>query len=160
MRIVGIDPGASGGISVIQALPTPTLFVDRLATGSLEALLAQIASYRDSESPVCVYVEQVGTGMPGNAAATVTKFARHNGHIDMALVAADYPDVTYVRPVRWMDDTVGGSRPKGQGNRTSRKKYIRDIAEYYWGCKIPIDLADAVMIGTYGLRHRLSNNPI
>lgn len=151
MRIIGIDPGKTGAIAIVDTKPFTGLIIHPLQTDSLEDLRAQFQALFDGPEPYRVFVEDVGKGMPGNSSSSMTVFARHNGHLDAFLaVYCDLECLEYVRPVKWMDRVIGPDRPKGKGARDARKRYILDMMVDTWGMNLSLSSADAVAIATYG----------
>lgn len=151
MRVIGVDPGNTGAIAIID----PDRIYLYTITPALDDLIAQIQALYDDEVPSVTYVEDVGNGMPGNSSRSTTVFARHNGHLDILLrLYAPEGSVHYVRPTKWMDGTVGSKRPKGQGARAARKRMIHEYMKDTWrnvSDVLTLSQADALAIATYGL---------
>lgn len=157
---IAIDPGANGAIAweykgevSVQKMPdTPT--------GILECLkyVHDIGKIKAE-----CQVERVGGYMPGNSGPAAVTFARHCGHIDMALIALGIPTLTPVSPQVWQK-AVCGSLPKAHpkaGERAKahvkqeRKNVIKDLMQRrYPHLKVTLVTADALGILTYMLEHR------
>jgi hypothetical protein len=105
VKIIGIDPGASGGIAwrdtfgEIHCVDMPDTPKDILD------LLYKACPQHESEGSFCL-IEQVGGYMPGNSGPAAVKFARHCGHLDMALLAAGIPHET-ILPAKWEHAFIG-----------------------------------------------------
>ena len=81
--IIGIDPGLKGGIAVLEARGDVVEVVTMPQT-PLD-ILAFLRAYNAEQ---CVaYLEDVGHGMPGQSSKATATFARHCGHLEMALLA-------------------------------------------------------------------------
>ncbi len=101
--LIAIDPGKSGGIAyvgidgIVQAENMPdgmTALADRL-----RALKEQLGHNR-------VVIEKVGQGYPGNSSKSMTTFARHCGHIEMAMYLLKFP-TEQVGPKKWQQFVPG-----------------------------------------------------
>ena len=116
--ILCIDPGASGGLallnheSIIDAFPMP----DGM-TGQIDAI-RHIAA---TNPGIMAVLEKVGFHRPGNSAVATAKFARHCGHLEAALYTWGIP-YTEVSPAVWM--RALGTLPK---DKADRKRAIKEI---------------------------------
>lgn len=116
--ILCIDPGASGGLallnheSIIDAFPMP----DGM-TGQIDAI-RHIAA---TNPGIMAVLEKVGFHRPGNSAVSTAKFARHCGHLEAALYTWGIP-YTEVSPAVWM--RALGTLPK---DKADRKRAIKEI---------------------------------
>ena len=95
MVYIGIDPGVSGGIaildddgSVIECVNMPDTPME---------IFQFLMGYKYGS--VCV-LEDVGQGMPGQSSSSTARFARHNGHLEMALLALGIRTIK-ARPQKW-----------------------------------------------------------
>lgn len=149
--LIGIDPGSvNGGIAV--RWPMGRVIVEKLDTESLVCLWAHISSYAPSEDfpDVYCYIENVGRAFPGNASKAVTTFARHCGHIEMAIVACEIP-FEPVLPKIWMNDVVP-DRPKGIKDKAKRKTHIYQVmSNIFTQVKVYKYNSDALAILKYGM---------
>jgi len=98
--IICIDPGMSGAISCridgkAHAFNMPDTPKD---------ILLLILSLKD-ENAFC-WIEQTGTYMSGESAPAAVTFARHCGHLDMALLAANIAHDT-VLAAKWQHAVIG-----------------------------------------------------
>jgi hypothetical protein len=121
MLTIAIDPGASGGIAVwcpvnekaiVMKMPETPRDIYDLFAGLLE-----------TGNTIRAVVEKVGMHRQGNNASASCKFARHCGHIEMALLALGIP-FEEVTPQKWMKSL--GVMPK---DKKDRKNHIKDIAQ-------------------------------
>ncbi len=136
--ILCIDPGASGGLallnheSIIDAFPMP----DGM-TGQIDAI-RHIAVTNPGLKAV---VEKVGFHRPGNSATASCKFARHVGHIEAALYTCGIPFVE-VTPHKWM--AAIGTMP---ADKKARKNFIKEeMARRFPHLKVTLGVADALGI--------------
>jgi crossover junction endodeoxyribonuclease RuvC len=155
MRRIGIDPGISGAIVVLEdntpvewAL-MPTMKIgsqNRVNAVALAALLREYI-HRYPEQPVTAYVEQVHA-MPKQGVSSMFSFGHSCGVIAGVLGAFEIP-VTYVTPQMW----------KMRAHLTNKDKdAARSLAIQMWPHWRELDkkgqgqaLADAALLARYGL---------
>lgn len=144
--VIGIDPGKGGGIavlegsSVVDVSPMPDTIYDLLET---------LREYSRYEGVVC-YLEDVGHGMPGQSSKATATFARHCGHLEMALLALGIPTTT-VTPNKWMKSYQLGK--SSAFTKTQWKNRLKAKAQQLFptlGKKITLATADALLIANYG----------
>jgi len=139
MNIIAIDPGENGAIVIMRAngaveackMPdTPKEIFELLVKSSI--------------SGAKCYIEKVGGYVPGNSSTAAVKFARHMGHLDMALIAACIP-TEQVAPIVWQKKLGALSKEKPE-----RKRQIKDMMQRrYPGLKVTLWNADALGIMAY-----------
>jgi len=157
MRIA-IDPGANGAIACevdgkVHAFKMPDTPKD---------ILLLLLSLK-ADDAFC-WVEQVGKYMPGNSGVAAVKFARHCGHLDMALLAAGIPHDT-VLPAKWEHWLIGKPNYEKIPKEISEKERSRILAKrkterknkikakvqgLYPDIKVILVTADALGILTWG----------
>ena len=163
--IVSIDPGKVGGIAVsypdmeVQAVKMPTTLRD------IWDQLAVIACEEYPTATIRVYMEKVGTYMPGNSGPSAATFAEHVGALKMALTGLKYSYVL-VLPTKWQTAFIGKQTypkiPKevqGKERKTilahrkqERKNKIKARAqELYPHLNVTLLTSDAIGILHYGL---------
>lgn len=147
MTIIGIDPGIHlGGIAVyfngtMEAYSMPEGFTE------IYDFLRKIKlAYPDCSA----VLEDVGKGIPGQSSKATATFARHNGHLEMALYALGIKSEK-VTPQKWQklySNTIGNSKGK---TKTEWKNILKNEAKRrYPDIKITLKTADAVLIAEYG----------
>ena len=146
MTIIGIDPGLKGGIALfaageMQARKMPDGFTD------IYDYLRQLKR----AYPDCFAVlEDVGNGIPGQSSKATATFARHNGHLEMALYALEIRSIK-VTPQKWQkyySNTIGTSKGK---TKTEWKNILKNEAKRrYPELSITLDTADAILLADYG----------
>lgn len=145
MTILGIDPGQSGAMVLINEgriqmmINMPDTPMDILE--NIEAL-----------NPDICYLEDVGQGMPGQSSSATAKFARHNGHLEMALLALKIPTVK-VLPNKWQKYLGLASRKRDgvKEGKTEHKNRIKAWAQLTFpNAKVTLKNADALAIAYYG----------
>lgn len=154
--VIAIDPGVNGGLAVltesgdlIDTFRMPSVLGDgpkgRRAVSA--ALLADIINKSQATHAFC---ELVG---PRNTDGVVQawSFARTVGVIEGVLAAVGIP-VTFIPPVTWKR---GCDIPPGAENKDiarSRALAIWPREAHRFALKKDVDIAEACLIGHYGLR--------
>lgn len=149
MTIIGIDPGVqSGGIAIftngkMEAYPIPEGYTE------IFDFLRELRN-RDITEEVIAVLEDVGKGIPGQSSKATATFARHNGHLEMALYALGIRSEK-VTPQKWQkfySNTIGNSKGK---TKTEWKNILKNEAKRrYPELNITLKTADAVLIAEYG----------
>lgn len=137
--MIAIDPGASGGIVYDTKDGLTLVKMPDTMGGIIETLRAAIkaGNYK------CI-MEKVGTHVQGNNASASVKFARHNGHLEMALLALGIEQVQ-VAPKKWQKNY--GTLPK---DRQDRKRAIKAEMERRFPTEtITLWNADALALYVY-----------
>lgn len=147
--IIGIDPGVHlGGIAVfsngdMEAFSMPEGFTE------IFDFLREIRN-RDLTQETVAVLEDVGKGIPGQSSKATATFARHNGHLEMALYALGIRSEK-VTPQKWQkaySNTVGNSKGK---TKTEWKNILKNEAKRrYPNIKITLATSDAILIADYG----------
>lgn len=149
--IIGIDPGAHGAIAALRTGGSVAALVNMPDTPSdIFQTLKDITTTADC---VC-YLEDVGHGMPGQSSSATAKFARHNGHLEMALIALGLR-IVKVRPQRWERALSIGKSTDFQ--KTEWKRRLKQKAqELFPTQKVTLLNADALLIAEYGRKQERS----
>jgi hypothetical protein len=150
--ILSCDPGQSGGIA--WSFNGKTYAAKMPATPKdIFLFLRKRATEADGfESCIC-YLERVGGYVSGNSGPAAAKFAKHCGHLEMALLALK---ISYIEvlPNRWITYFIGKqSYPKtmtiGQ-RKTLRKNKIKAKAQaLYPDIKVTLAISDALGLLCY-----------
>jgi len=145
-RVIGIDPGLSGGIAVLE--PDGSVVEAVKMPGTMMDIYNFLKGYSGS-GYVC-YMEQVGHGMPGQSSKATATFARHCGHLDMALLALGIATNT-VTPNKWEKSyQLGRSK---EYSKTEWKNRLKAKAQQMFpsiGKKITLSTCDALLLAEYG----------
>lgn len=152
--VIGIDPGQKGGIavidtngSVIGVTPMPSTPQDIISY--LRDVMRPSELVPPGSRFVC-YMENVGHGMPGQSSKATATFARHCGHLDMALIALDIPTNT-VTPNKWEKSyQLGNSREYSKTEWKNRLKAKAQQMFPFLGKKIMLSTCDALLLAEYG----------
>lgn len=141
--VIGIDPGMSGGIAVltcdgavIEVFNMPQTMAD---------LYESLLEFK--EDAVC-YLEDVGHGMPGQSSKATATFARHCGHIEMALLALGISTHT-VTPNKWMKSYQLG-KSSDYEKREWKNRLKSKAQQLFPKQKVTLSVCDALLIAEYG----------
>ena len=157
MRIIGIDPGLSGGIAILDDLKIFDLFdMPIMSEGKKNknqlnsAQLVNIIKKHIVSGNTFIIVEQV-SAMPGQGVTSMFNFGQTFGSIKGICAALNLP-IFYVRPAKWkkhfelINSSKDASRTKviemypSISGRLSRKKDVNKadailIARYFRDCR-------------------------
>jgi crossover junction endodeoxyribonuclease RuvC len=152
MTILGIDPGASGGIAffsmqrgLLSIFDMPTVEVKRGGKNKREvsaAMLNAIIGARDIDA---AFVEKVGA-MPGQGVSSMFQFGRSVGMIEGVLSALEIP-TNYVTPQSWQK-AVGARGGKDASRARAAELFPAYAANFTR--KKDDGRADAALIAWYG----------
>lgn len=144
MSIVAIDPGANGGMAFFDGETVRAFKMPDTYPGILDAL----RELRLEVPAVRAVVEKAGQHVAGNNASASCKFARHVGHLEMALYAANIPQHTPVHPRTWQRSL--GTLPK---DKSERKRRIKELMQaQYPYLDVTLWNADALGILTWAMK--------
>jgi len=137
---IGIDPGKSGGIAVLDPQGTPLATTKMLETE--RDLWAWLQQFDDARATI-----ELVHAMPKQGVTSTFTFGRSYGFLRGLLVALTIP-FEEVRPQRWQKEL--GCTSKGDKNVTKQK------AQQLWPeLRVTHAIADALLIAEYGRRtHR------
>jgi crossover junction endodeoxyribonuclease RuvC len=153
MRIIGIDPGLSGGIAILEDNKVKEMFdMPVMADGKKNkrqlnsAFLVQLIkeNIKDIEDTVMV-VEQVNA-MPGQGVTSMFNFGQTFGAIKGICAALGLP-IFFVRPTKWKKhfELINSSK---DASRTKAIEMYPSIAEKL-SKKKDVNKSDAVLIARY-----------
>lgn len=152
--IMAIDPGANGGIAVLDE-GGGIVSVDKMPSTMMD-LYDYLSKFGYDASPdgsgcqVVCYLEAVGFGIPGQSSKATATFSRHCGHVEMALLALRIPTNT-VTPQKWIKSYQLGK--SNAYSKTEWKNRLKAKAQQLFpmlGKKITLATCDALLIAEYG----------
>lgn len=147
--VIGIDPGANGGIAVLDI--DGNVFDVRKMPDTPQDILECLRKYGSttlfSNDAVC-YIEKVGTGMPGQSSKATATFARHCGHLEMALLALGIKtnDVT---PSKWEKSYQLG-KSSGLSKTEWKNKLKAKAQQLFPKERVTLAICDALLLAEYG----------
>lgn len=145
---IGIDPGAHGGIAVISE-DGAVVDIQKMPETPKD-ILDYLQSLQGADITLHCVLEDVGHGLPGQSSSATAKFARHNGHLDMALLALGIPTVT-ATPQKWMKGYSLGKY--SDHKKTEWKNILKAKAQQLFPtAKLTLATCDALLIAEYARR--------
>lgn len=153
MKRIGIDPGLSGAIVIIQdGQPIEWTAMPTMKTGSANrvnasALAAFIRPHLYGDEKIFAYVELVSS-MPNQGVASMFSFGHSAGVIQGVLGAFEIP-VTMVTPSMWKKRAglIGQDKDAARVKAIQMYPHWRDLDKKGKGQA----LADATLIAVYGM---------
>jgi len=163
MKIIGIDPGLSGAIAilennkVIEVLEMPTMAEGKKNKKQLNSaqLVSQLKSYVIDKDEIAVVVEQVNA-MPGQGVTSMFNFGQTFGAIKGVCAALELP-IFFVRPLKWKKyfDLVNSSK---DASRTKVIEMYPSLSKIL-SKKKDVNKSDAILIARYFSETRFKENP-
>jgi len=150
MIILGIDPGQNGGF----ALLTPDKVISEKMPETYPDIYNEISRLADEfgRDNMIAFLEDVGQGVPGQSSKATAVFARHNGHLEMALYAAGIR-TEKVRPQKWQKLYSGSLGKSSDYEKRDWKNKLKAEAQRLFPThKITLWNADALLIANYGIK--------
>ncbi len=146
MKHIGIDPGANGGIAVLDDSGAVIFFSKMPATP--QDLIDCLSEFANDS--VCT-LERV-QGMPKQGGSAMFNFGKGFGYIEMALIALKIPTET-ITPQKWEKTyQLGASR---DCTKTEWKNKLKAKAQQMFPyIKMTLAICDALLIAEYGRRNR------
>lgn len=152
--IIGCDPGEKGSMAVVSS-DGKLLGVNNMPETPKD-ILDFFKTFAGDDDVVC-YLEDVGHGMPGQSSKATATFARHNGHLEMALLACGIRTVK-VTPQKWQRK-LGMSKPecgdKDKAKRMWKNKLKARSQELFPNVNVTLTNADSLLIADYGRKQEL-----
>ena len=163
MKIIGIDPGLSGAIAVMEGNKIVDIFdmpvmpegkknKRQLNSAQLVKLLKD--NIKNNEE-VAIIVEQVNA-MPGQGVTSMFNFGQTFGAIKGICAALGLP-IFFVRPAKWKKhfELINSSK---DASRTKAIEMYPSIAEKL-SKKKDVNKSDAILIARYYSETRFKNGP-
>lgn len=152
--IIGIDPGSIGGIAVLQE--DGSVICVRKMPDTPQDILEFLRRHAGTElfgSSVVCYMEKVGTGIPGQSSKATATFARHCGHLEMALLALGIK-TNEVTPQKWIKAYQLGKST--DCSKTEWKNKLKALAQQLFPReKVTLAVADALLLAEYGRKQEV-----
>ena len=142
MNVIGIDPGQSGAIAIINGQQVIEV-----------APLSKITPYDVLEllnrhKPMVAYIEKVHA-MPGQGVTSMFNFGENFGMLKMAL-AASGSRWHLVTPQAWQKDAGLIRTNKNESNTDKKNRHKAAAQRLFPSEKITHAIADALLIAYYG----------
>ena len=162
MKIIGIDPGLSGAIAVLEDIKVISLFeMPVMAEGKKNKrqlnsaqLVNLIKEKTNGDEEIAVIVEQVNA-MPGQGVTSMFNFGQTFGAIKGVCAALGLP-IFFVRPSKWKKhfELINSSKD------ASRTKVIEMYPSFskQLAKKKDVNKSDAILIARFFAETRLKDN--
>ena len=162
MKIIGIDPGLSGAIAVLEDIKVLSLFeMPVMAEGKKNKrqlnsaqLVNIIKENTNDDEDIAVIVEQVNA-MPGQGVTSMFNFGQTFGAIKGVCAALALP-IFFVRPSKWKKhfELINSSKD------ASRTKVIEMYPSFskQLAKKKDVNKSDAILIARFFAETRLKDN--
>ena len=161
MKIIGIDPGLSGAIAILENKQVITLIdMPVMADGKKNKrqlnsaqLVSIIKENIKNNEEVVVVVEQVNA-MPGQGVTSMFNFGQTFGAIKGVCAALDLP-IFFVRPSRWKKyfELINSSK---DSSRTKAIEMYPSISSHL-SKKKDVNKSDAILIARFYYETRLKD---
>jgi crossover junction endodeoxyribonuclease RuvC len=154
MRILGIDPGASGALVIfdteanaLEVMDMPCVEIKRGARNVRQVSAQLLVNLLQEHNASHAYVEKVGA-MPGQGVASMFAFGRAAGVIEGVLAGLGIP-TTYVTPQEWQKGmrVIGGK----DGSRNRAIQLWPTFASLF-ARKKDDGRSDAALVAAYGAK--------
>lgn len=146
--IIGIDPGVSGGIAVLKGSQLAVYNMPETYPDIYNLLDHIVQTYMDES--ILAVLEDVGHGIPGQSSKATAVFARHNGHLEMALYALGIRTIK-VTPQKWQRYYSNSLGKSSQHEKREWKNMLKGLAQQMFPSeKVTLKTADAILIANYG----------
>ena len=162
MKIIGIDPGLSGGIAILENKKVLNIFdMPVMSEGKKNKrqlnsaqLVTLIKDNIKPEEEVAVIVEQVNA-MPGQGVTSMFNFGQTFGAIKGVCAALELP-IFFVRPSKWKKhfELINSSK---DASRTKAIEMYPHLAEKL-SRKKDVNKSDAILIARFYSETRLLDN--
>ena len=162
MKIIGIDPGLSGGIAVLENNKILNMFdMPVMAEGKKNKrqlnsaqLVSLIKDNIKVNEEIVVVVEQVNA-MPGQGVTSMFNFGQTFGAIKGVCAALGLP-IFFVRPSKWKKhfELINASK---DSSRTKAIEMYPTLSNQL-AKKKDVNKSDAILIGRFYSETRLSDN--
>ena len=163
MKIIGIDPGLSGAIAILENNKVLNLFdIPVMSEGKKNkrqlnsALLVSLLKENiKNDEEVAVVVEQVNA-MPGQGVTSMFNFGQTFGAIKGICAALDLP-IFFVRPSKWKKhfELINSSK---DASRTKAIQIYPNLSNQL-SKKKDVNKSDAILIALYYEETQNSQNP-
>ena len=163
MKIIGIDPGLSGAIAILENNKVLNIFdMPVMAEGkknkrqlNSSMLVNLIKENIDLKEEISVVVEQVNA-MPGQGVTSMFNFGQTFGAIKGVCAALELP-IFFVRPLKWKKyfELVNSSK---DASRTKVIEMYPSLSKIL-SKKKDVNKSDAILIARYFSETRFKENP-
>jgi hypothetical protein len=150
MIVICVDPGQNGGIAWLDEQGRVVADTMPESMTEIHSYFENFSFYSTDHKDCMAFIEKTGGYVPGNSGPGAVKYAKHIGHIEMALYAAGIP-CEQIAPAVWM--RALGVPPKL--GKTERKNWIKDyVQRHFPSLKVTLKTSDALGMLLYVTRRK------
>lgn len=142
-KIIGIDPGKNGGITVYSVDKRKVVECIKMLDTPLD-VYNFFNIYKNNS--IC-YLEKV-QGLPGMGGASMFTFGKGYGHLEMALLALKIPTIS-VTPQKWQKALQLGTKGKQTDTQWKNKLKAKAQQLFPYVPKITLAKSDSLLITEY-----------
>ena len=143
MIIMGVDPGASGGLAYVG---------DQTRLAIAFKSMTLLEQWNEISRVYCkAYLESVHS-MPRDGVRSAFSFGKSYGNLETLLVAAEIP-FERVTPSVWQKE-FGLIKRKGETHTQKKNRHKSLAQEMFPSVKVTHAVADALLIAEYGRRQK------
>ena len=150
MRVIGIDPGKSGGIAVAIMGESVCYPMPDTEKDTWELIVSLHGGHLEQKPDAYAYIEKVHA-MPGQGVTSMFNFGMNYGMLRAFLVAAGIPFET-VTPQKWQKFFGLIRKDKNETNTQKKNRHKAKAQEIFPDLKITHKVADCLLIAEYGWR--------
>lgn len=155
MKIVGVDPGKSGGLACIDSLNGTFKYIPMPLVGK-EIDAKAIHVFLMECQPDLVVIEKVHA-MPGQGVTSMFNFGKAYGSVIGLVTGLSIP-LAYVTPQAWKKLVLAGTNKDKDAAITYVAQRYPNINLVLPRCRKPHDgIADAVCIAEYGIKTNVTS---
>lgn len=154
-RYLGIDPGANGGIAVVDRDGAVVSLTPRSRFGTVSDLwrffddlpYVTRAAVERNTGYVGRYAGRLPGGLTGNTGSSMFKLGVSYGSYLMALAASEIP-YDEVMPASWQKGV--GVEPRGSASKTEFKNRLKErAAALFPGVRVTLAVSDALLVAEF-----------
>jgi len=149
MIIIGVDPGASGGVALLKLPHTVSAWSlrDYTLTDQWDSIFDYLSGIYGTQA----YLESVHS-MPRDGVRSAFSFGKSYGNLEAFLVAAGIP-FERVTPSVWQKE-FGLIKRKGETHTEKKNRHKALAQEMFPSVKVTHAISDALLLAEYGRRQK------
>ena len=149
MIIIGVDPGASGGVALLNLPHTVSAWSlrDYTLTDQWDSIFDYLSGIYGTQA----YLESVHS-MPRDGVRSAFSFGKSYGNLEAFLVAAGIP-FERVTPSVWQKE-FGLIKRKGETHTEKKNRHKALAQEMFPSVKVTHAISDALLLAEYGRRQK------
>jgi len=152
VQYIGIDPGKSGGLSLLGCLDGK--YVKVFSVDAMPKTERDIADWFEqaSSGPVFATIEKVHA-MPGNGVSSMFKFGQGYGFLRACLICHEIP-FEEVTPMMWQKSLGIPKRSKTESSTQFKNRLKAHAQQLFPSVRMTLANCDGLLIAEYNRRKR------